>query len=307
MSVDAARVKELRDRTGAGMMDCKRALAESNGDIDRAIAHLREKGLANASKKAGRVAAEGLVSTFTTSDDSRAVIAELNCETDFVAKTPEFGKLLQTIGDALLAAKDTPAEGDGAAVAGLKLAGGKTLGERLNEAVASIGENITLRRYMRIEARDGRIGGYVHAGGKIGVLVEVAGARDAHGELLKSLAMQIAAAMPRCVRRSEVSSRDLAGEREIFRTQALSSGKPDNVVERIVDGKVEKFYREVCLLEQEYVRDPQLTIGTLLGAEAKKSGATLDVRRFVRYQLGEGIERKTSNLAAEVAEQLAKG
>jgi elongation factor Ts len=307
MSVDASRVKELRDRTGAGMMDCKRALAESNGDLDRAIALLREKGLASASKKAGRVAAEGLVSTFTSADATRAVIAELNCETDFVAKTPEFGKLLQTVGDALLGADGIPAEGDGAAVATLRLPGGKTLGEQLNEAVASIGENINLRRYTRIVTKDGRIGGYVHAGGKIGVLVEMAGAGAAHGELLKSLAMQIAAAMPRCVRRSEVSAEELASEREIFRTQAMTSGKPANVVERIVDGKVEKFYREVCLLEQEYVRDPQLTIEKLLGAEAKASGAKLDVRRFVRYQLGEGIEKKTSNLAAEVAEQLAKG
>jgi elongation factor Ts len=307
MSVDASSVKELRERTGAGMMDCKRALGESNGNLDKAIALLREKGLASAAKKAGRVAAEGLVSTFTNDDHTRAVLAELNCETDFVAKTPDFGKLLTTIGQALLAADMIPTVGDAAAVGSLKLPTGKTLAEILNEAVASIGENIALRRYTRIDSNDGRVGSYVHAGGKIGVLVEVAGANEKHEEILKSLAMQIAAAMPRYVRREEVSSGDLAGEREIFRSQAAATGKPANVVEKIVDGKVEKFYREVCLLEQEYVRDPQLTVDKLLAAEAKQSGAALSVRRFVRYQLGEGIEKRTSNLAAEVAEQLAKG
>jgi elongation factor Ts len=307
MSVDAGRVKELRDRTGAGMMDCKRALAETNGDIEKAIALLREKGLASASKKAGRVAAEGLVGTFTSSDATRAVLVELNCETDFVAKTPDFGKLLEVVGNALLSAPKLAGEGDGASVADLPVAGGGKLGEALTKAVASIGENIALRRYTRIDSQDGRVGTYVHAGGKIGVLVEVQGAGGAHSELLKSLAMQVAAAMPRYVRRDEVAAAELAGEREIFRTQALGSGKPANVVEKIVDGKIEKFYREVCLVEQEYVRDSQLTIEKLLAAEGKSTGATLHVRRFVRYQLGEGIEKKTSNLAAEVAEQLAKG
>jgi len=306
MSVDASRVKELRDRTGAGMMDCKRALSETAGDLDKAIAVLREKGLASASKKAGRVAAEGLVATFANADETCAVVVELNCETDFVAKTPDFAKLLDSIGSALLTAPAIAGEGDAETVADLKV-GGKRLAEVLNEAVASIGENIALRRYTRIETSKGRVGNYVHAGGKIGVLVEVAGAGAAQAELLKSLAMQVAAAMPRSVRRSEISQAEIAGEREIFKTQALGTGKPENVVEKIVDGKVEKFFREVCLLEQDYVRDPQLTIEKLLAAEGKKSGATLDVRRFVRYQLGEGIEKKTSNLAAEVAEQLAKG
>jgi elongation factor Ts len=177
----------------------------------------------------------------------------------------------------------------------------------LTDAIASIGENIALRRFARIETGKGCVGTYVHAGGKIGVLVEVEGAGTPHLELLKSLAMQVAAAMPRCVRREEVSPAELASEREIFRSQALGSGKPANVVDKIVDGKIEKFYREVCLVEQDYVRDPQLTITKLLAAEGKATGAALNVRRFVRYQLGEGIERKTSNLAAEVAEQLAKG
>jgi len=306
MSVDAARVKELRERTGAGMMDCKRALSETTGDLDKAIALLREKGLASASKKAGRVTAEGLVATFANKDETRTVLLELNCETDFVAKTPQFVELLQMVGSALLAAPSLRPEGDGAAAADLPLGDGSKLGQALTKAVASIGENIALRRYVRLESKDGRIGSYVHAGGKIGVVVEVAGAGPAHAELLKSLAMQVAAAMPRYVRREEAPAAELAAEREIFRAQALGSGKPAGVVEKIVDGKIEKFYRETCLVEQDYVRDSQLTIEKLLAAEGKQTGATLRVRRFVRYQLGEGIERKVANLAAEVAEQLAK-
>src|SRR6185295_8667237 len=180
---------------------------------------------ASAAKKAGRVAAEGLVSTFTNDDHTRAVVAELNCETDFVAKTPEFGKLLAAIGDALLAANGIALEGDGAAAGSLRLSSGKSLAEVLNEAVASIGEHIALRRYTRIDARDGRVGSYVHAGGKIGVLVEVAAANENHEDVLRSLAMQIAAAMPRYVRREEVTAADLAGEREIFRSQAAATGK----------------------------------------------------------------------------------
>jgi elongation factor Ts len=307
MSVDAGRVKELRDRTGAGMMDCKRALTDTSGDIDKAIALLREKGLASASKKAGRVAAEGLVGTFTSADAKRAVLVELNCETDFVAKTPDFGKLLDVVGNALLSVPKLVAEGDGGTVADLPLGDGSKLGEALTKAVASIGENIALRRFTRIDSQDGRLGTYVHAGGKIGVLVEVQGAGAAHAELLRSLAMQVAAAMPRYTRRDEVPAAELASEREIFRTQAMASGKPANVVEKIVDGKIEKFFRDVCLVEQEYVRDSQLSVEKLLAAEGKSTGATLHVRRFIRYQLGEGIEKRTSNLAAEVAEQLAKG
>ena len=305
MSVDAARVKELRDRTGAGMMDCKRALSETSGDLDKAIALLREKGLASASKKAGRVAAEGLVGTFTNADETLGVVLELNCETDFVAKTDEFAKLLAAVGGALLA--DGPDAGGGETAADVKLGSGKSLSQAITESVASIGENIALRRYERLDGRGGRIGSYVHAGGKIGVVIDVAGAGPEDADLLRSLCMQIAAAIPRYVRREEVPESELAQEREIFRSQALASGKPEVVADKIVGGKLEKFYREVCLLEQEYVRDSQLTVEKLLAEADKKSGRKLEVRRFVRYQLGEGIERRSSNLAEEVAQQLAKG
>jgi len=301
-AISAQVVRDLRERTGAGMMDCKRALGETDGDLEAAIAYLREKGLAGASKKAGRVTAEGLVECFASEDGTAATIVELNCETDFVAKNDQFKKLLAVIGGALLAQRGV-AEGDGAEAGGLKLADGKTIAEAVTGAIASIGENVALRRFARLRTESGRIGSYVHAGGKIGVLVEVDGATDADQDLVKSLAMQVAAAFPRYVRREEVDSTELAKEREIFRGQAAATGKPAQVVEKIVDGKIEKFYREVCLLEQEYVRDPQLTIEKLLAQVGRK----LTVKRFVRYQLGEGIEKRSENLAEAVAAQIAKG
>ena len=306
MAIEARRVKELRDRTGAGMMDCKRALTESGGNIDKAIAVLREKGLAGASKKAGRVAAEGLVAVFSRPDLSTAVLLELNCETDFVAKTDEFSSLVSTAGTALLHA-GPGGEGDGDLVAGLSVEGGGTMAEFLKEGVASIGENLGLRRFVRLESTDGAIGSYVHAGGKIGVVVEVAGAQAADEELLRSLAMQIAAAIPRCVGRQEVSPEEIEKERDIFAAQARSSGKPEKVVDRIVDGKMDKYFREICLLEQEYVRDSDLTVAALLEQAAEKKGSGLEIKRFFRFQLGEGVERKTANLADEVAAQIAQG
>ena len=301
-AISAQVVKDLRERTGAGMMDCKKALGETGGDLDAAVAYLREKGLAGASKKAGRVTAEGLVECFASPDGAAATVVELNCETDFVAKNDQFRKLLGDIGKALLAGPGS-AEGDGDAAAGFKLGDGKTVAEAVTGAIASIGENVALRRFARLRSTNGRIGSYVHAGGKIGVLVEVEGAIDADQELVKSLAMQVAAAFPRYVRREEVDPSELAKEREIFRGQAAGTGTPAQVIEKIVDGKIEKFYRDICLLEQEYVRDPQLTITKLLA----QSGRKLTVKRFVRYQLGEGIEKRSENLAEAVAAQIAKG
>jgi elongation factor Ts len=286
------------------MMDCKRALQETSGDLEAATAFLREKGLASAAKKAGRVAAEGLVAVAENADGTEAVVVELNCETDFVAKTDQFGELLESIAQALLAG-DVPEQGTAETVADLDV-GGTKLSALITEKIASIGENIGLRRYVRMKSDGGRIGTYLHAGGKIGVAVEVGGAGAPHSELLRSLAMQVAAAVPRYVRREEAPAGDVEAEREIFRNQALASGKPENVVDRIVDGKVEKFFREICLVEQDYVRDPDLTINKLLAQVGKETGAQLEVRRFVRYQLGEGIEKKEANLAEEVAEQLAK-
>jgi elongation factor Ts len=303
MSIDASMVKDLRERTGAGMMDCKKALTETAGDIDKAISLLREKGLAGASKKAGRIAADGLVGVFSSADAKTAVVLELNCETDFVAKTDGFRSLFETLGNALLAADVTEGTGE---TAGDLEAGGKTVSELLKESIASIGENLALRRFARFASKDGVVGSYVHAGGKIGVLVELTGGDSRHVELAKSLAMQVAAAFPKAVSRDQVSSADLDTEREIYRQQALQSGKPERIVERIVDGKIDKFYSEVCLLEQEYVRDSDLRVDKLIAQTATETGATLTVSRFARFQLGEGIEKKQSNLADEVAQTIGQ-
>jgi elongation factor Ts len=286
------------------MMDCKKALAESSGDLEKAVAVLREKGLAGASKKAGRVAADGLVGIFSSPDAKTAVVLELNCETDFVAKTEPFKNLLETLGSALLAAD--VGEGTGETAASLKVAGGKTVSELLTESIAQIGENLGLRRFTRFSAASGVIGSYVHAGGKIGVLVELTGGDSRHVELARSLAMQVAAAFPRYVSRDQVSATDLAGEREIYRQQALASGKPEKIIDKIVDGKLDKFYSEVCLLEQEYVRDGDVRIDKFIAQSAKETGATLGVARFARYQLGEGIEKKQANLADEVAQTIGQ-
>ncbi len=305
MSIDAKVVKDLRDRTGAGMMDCKKALAETDGDLERATALLREKGLAGAAKKAGRIAADGLIGIFSAPDCKSAVMVELNCETDFVAKTDQFRTLLATLGAALVTAAPV-GEGGADSVTDLRVAGGGTIGELLKESIANIGENIGVRRYVRYVSADGIVGQYLHGGGKIGVVVELVGADASYAELAKALAMQAAAAFPRWVSRSEVPASELGGEREIFRQQAITSGKPDKIIDKIVEGKIEKFYAETCLLEQEYVRDSDLTITKLLAQAGKEKGVTLTVPRFTRYQLGEGIEKKQSNLAAEVAQQIGQ-
>lgn len=304
MSIDAKSVKDLRDRTGAGMMDCKKALTETDGDLDKAIVLLREKGLAGASKKAGRIAADGLVGVFTSADSKSAVVLELNCETDFVAKTDGFQSLFDTLGNAVLAADVS--DGTGETAADLKTDGGKTIGELLQESIAKIGENLSLRRFSRMVSSTGVVGSYVHGGGKIGVLVEIKGGDQRHLELARSLAMQVAAAFPRVVSREQVTSADLDGEREIYRQQALAAGKPEKIVERIVDGKMDKFYSEICLLEQEFVRDGDVRIDKLVADSAKETGAALEVTRFSRFQLGEGIEKKQSNLADEVAQTIGQ-
>jgi len=305
-AITASSVKELRDRTGVGMMDCKRALGDSDGDLDAAVKLLREKGLAGAANKSGRVTAEGLVGVYANEAGTQVVIVELNSETDFVAKNENFSQLLDEIGRTLLAADSIPDSGEGADVDSVESASGKTLGELLNASIASIGENLSLRRYHKISVSDGRVASYIHAGGKIGVAIHLSGAADEDLDLLRSLAMQVAAAFPRWVRREEVDPAEVEREREIFKGQALASGKPENVVEKIVEGKIQKYYREVCLIEQEYVRDSQLTIEKLLAQVGKESGRDLSIEGFVRYQLGEGLEKRSENLADEVAAQIAK-
>ncbi|MBM4243918.1 MAG: elongation factor Ts [Deltaproteobacteria bacterium] len=295
MAVTAAQVKELREKTGAGMMDCKAALDSSGGDFEGAIRYLREKGLATAAKRAGKVAAEGVILARLVSP-TEGVMIELNCETDFVAKTPQFqdlaGQLLGAFAgrgeiDGLRAAADLD-------LAAIKVAGGKAVADVVAESIASMGESIVLRRVARVslKAGEGSIGSYVHAGGKIGVLVEAKSAASGAAaseveKLLRDVAMQVAAANPRHVKRDEVAAADVEREREIYAAQAATTGKPAPVIERIVQGKVEKFFAEVCLVEQEFIRDPSTTVGKLVAATSKTAGAPIEITRFVRLQLGE--------------------
>ena len=295
MEITAAQVKALREKTGAGMMDCRAALSAAGGDMDGAVRHLREKGLATAAKRAGKVAAEGVIVAQLISP-SEGILLELNCETDFVAKTEPFQALAQAIletvaGNERISGVASAAE---AGLDDLKLASGKRVADQIADSIASMGESIVPRRVARLAGAPGTtiVGSYVHAGGKIGVLVEArstasaAAATEVAG-LLRDVAMQVAAASPRCVRREEVSAPEIEREREIYRAQAAATGKPAQVIERIVDGKMEKFFSEFCLLEQEYIRDAQLTVAKLVAEKAKAIGAPIEVTRFVRLQLGE--------------------
>jgi elongation factor Ts len=279
--VSAALVRELRDKTGAGMMDCKRALTNSGGDLERAIVSLREKGLAVAAKRATRVASEGLVVAATPAGGAAGALVEVNCETDFVARTPEFQALADKVAQRVL---EHGPEVD--------------LSSLITEAVAKIGENIVMRRAARFQpaSDDGLVGSYIHGGGKIGVLIELAasGAVKTAPEgaaAVKDLAMQVAAANPRYVAREEVPAAVLDGERAIYRAQAATSGKPEQVIEKMVNGKLEKFFKDVCLLEQPFIKESDRSVSAWLADVVKRVGGNLTVKRFVRFQLGEQAEQ----------------
>ncbi len=286
MAISAKDVKALRERTGAGMMDCKKVLTEADGDIDKAIELLRERGLAKAAKREGRATTEGTVAIVT--DGAAGAIVELGCETDFVAKTDDFQALAAEIAQAVV--KDASITDAAAALEAS--VGGQKLSDRLGEAVGKLGENVQLKRAGRLEAGNGIAGGYVHAGGRLGVLVGLAtdGSGDAVVGLAKDLAMHVAAADPApvAVDRDGVSSELIEQERTIYRRQAEQEGKPEKILDRIVDGKIGKFYSDVCLLEQAFVKDPDKTIAELLKDAAGKIGSDVTVTGFVRYRLGEG-------------------
>jgi elongation factor Ts len=301
--VTAAMVKDLRERTGAGMMDVKNALTEANGDMEEATKILRKKGLAAASKKAGRVTAEGAVVAHV--EGNTGVLVEVNCETDFVGRNENFQSFAREVAKVIAQSKAETVDqlmnekwpGD---------AEGLTVAQKVSEAIASIKENISLRRFARYVApANGAINAYIHAGGKIGVMVEVVAeegnAGDKSRELAKDIAMHVAAAEPRFLRREDVTPKDLDTEREIAREQALKSGKPENIVDKMVTGKMEKFYGEACLLEQPYIRDDKSTVSQYVGKQAKEHGCKYVVTRFTRYKLGEGIEKRSDDFAAEVA------
>jgi elongation factor Ts len=284
-TITATDVKALRDRTGAGMMDCKAALMEANGDLDEAITILRKKGMAQVAKKAGRAMKEGLVGVRLSEDATDAVIAEVNCETDFVARTPAFQTLVDTVTSDLLAAPTTE---DPQALA----AADGTIGQKVAEKIATVGENMAVTRAARVTG-EGLVGSYVHQGGKIGVLVELQGVPDAARQsdgvqtLVRELAMQIAAASPSYATREEVPASVIEQEKNIYRAQMESSGKPANVLEKIVEGKLGSFYGVAVLPDQPNIRDPKTTVAQVIAEAAKTAGGTIRVSRFVRFKVGE--------------------
>ncbi len=287
MAITAAMVKELRERTGAGMMECKKALVDSNGDIEAAIEAMRKSGQAKAAKKAGRIAAEGLV--VVQSNGSSAAMVEVNCETDFVSKGDDFQGFCTTIVNHVL--EQAPASLEDLMASGLQ---GKTVEEVRGDMIAKIGENISVRRFSLVPADGGVVGVYLH-GTRIGVLVKMQGGDEA---LAKDIAMHIAASRPLCVSAEQVPAETIAKEKEIFMAQAAESGKPAEILEKMVEGKVNKYLKEITLLGQAFVKDPDQTIEKLL----KASNAT--VVSFERFEVGEGIEKKTENFADEVMQQV---
>ena len=300
-NITAALVKELRERTQAGMMDCKKALMENDGDMDKAIDWLREKGLAQAAKKAGRIAAEGAVVQYITECGKVGAIVEVNCETDFVANTDNFKAFANAVAKHVALAN--PADLDELNAQTFVDDQTKTISDMLSDATVAIGEKISIRRFARYETT-GLVSSYIHMGGKVGVLVEVATeAADnaAVQELAHDICLQIAAAKPEAVRREEVNSENLEKEREIYRVKALESGKPEKIVDKIVEGQIEKYYKEVCLLEQVFVKDGDKTIKGVIAEVAKAVGSPIDVVRYARFERGEGIEKRKDNLAEEIA------
>ena len=302
--VTAQLVKELREMTQAGMMDCKKALLENGGDMETAVEWLREKGLAAAAKKAGRIAAEGMVAGYVTDDAKIGVIVEVNCETDFVANTDNFKDFCKKIAHHI--AKANPADVDTMLSQPFADDTSKTITDLISDATVAIGEKISVRRFARYEAKAGVVETYIHMGGKIGVLIEVDNdkpetyASETFRTYYHDLTLQIAAARPTSVTKAEVPTDTLEKEKEILRAQALNEGKPEKIVDKMVEGRIEKYYKEVCLMEQPFVKNPDITVATLVNEATLASGEKIAIRRFTRYELGEGIEKKVSDLASEI-------
>lgn len=308
MAITASMVKELRELTGAGMMDCKKALNETNGNMEEAIEFLRKNGEAKAVKKAGRIAAEGIVMA-EVRDDKTAAIVEVNSETDFVAKNAEFQGFVKAVVNQAIATKSKDM---GAFMEEeWNEDASKTVKDALTEKIAVIGENLNIRRFEKVES-DGCIVAYIHGGGRIGVLVEAATdvVNDDVKTCLKNVAMQVAAMSPKYVSRDEVSQDFLDKEKEILLAQAKNdpknANKPDNIIEKMIVGRLNKEMKEICLLDQVYVQDGDLTVAKYVEKVAKETGANLTVKKFIRFETGEGIEKKNEDFAAEVAAQMGK-
>ena len=309
-AVTAALVKELREMTGAGMMDCKKALTATDGDIEKAVEFLREKGLAAAAKKAGRIAAEGLVTAKVVGN--KAVIVEVNSETDFVAKNAIFQKYVSDVADQIMASANTTLE----AFLAEPWAADPTLTveQELSEMISRIGEKLSIRRFEKLEATDGAIVSYVHGGGRIGVLVQAVTDQPENADVLeamKNVSMQVAALRPQFVDRNEVPADFIEKETEILKAQIMNdpkeASKPEKVIAGMIQGRIAKELKEFCLADQIYVKaeDGKQTVAQYLADVSKKTGANLKVKRFVRYETGEGIQKKEENFAEEVAKQMA--
>ena len=289
--ITAELVKNLRERTGAGMMDCKKVLTETNGDMEKAAELLRERGIAKAAKKSGRIAAEGLVAAYVSEDKKVGAIVEVNAETDFVAKNAEFITFVNDIAE--IVAKNNP-ENVEKLLEKKKKNEDRTVKEVLTDKIATIGENMTIRRFERFES-EGLVESYIHGGGKIAVLVDFA---KGDSELAKDICMQIAAARPEYLNRESVPAERTEKEMEILKAQAMNEGKPAEIAEKMVQGRIGKFYSEICLLDQEFVKDPSIKVGDLI------KGKSAEIVRFARFEKGEGIEKKEENFAEEVMKQL---
>ena len=309
MAITAAMVKELREISGAGMMDCKKALTATEGDMDKAMEFLREKGLATAQKKASRIAAEGIVMLKVAEDSQKAVAVEVNAETDFVAKNEKFQAYVAQVAEQAL--ETEAADIDAFLAETWKFDTTKTVNEALAGQVAVIGENMKIRRFQKVEEENGFVASYTHMGGKIGVLVDVVTdvVNDEIKEMAKNVAMQIAALNPKYTNRSEVSEEYIAHEKEILMAQIQNdpkeSQKPEKVIQGMISGRINKELKEICLLDQVYVKaeDGKQSVEKYVAEVAKANGANVTIKGFVRYETGEGIEKKEEDFAAEVAKQ----
>lgn len=304
MAVTAQMVKELREMTGAGMMDCKKALVETDGDMEKAVDLLREKGLAKAAKKAGRIAAEGLVKVAFGEGNKTASIVEVNSETDFVAKNDEFIEFVDRLANmALNAASD-----DMEAFKALPYEGEGTVSDALNSKIAKIGENMNIRRFHKMATPGVVYTGYIHGGGKIGVIVgiETEATADEIAVCAKDVAMQVASMSPKFVDETQVDQTWLESEKEIAKQQLLNEGKPEAMLERIIPGKVKAILKEVCLVDQKFVKNGDITVAQYVDSVAKEVGKAMKVVEMVRFEVGEGIEKKEEDFAAEVAKQMGQ-
>ena len=312
MAVTAKRVKELREMTGAGMMDCKKALTATDGDMDKAVEFLREKGLATAQKKAGRIAAEGIVMLKVSEDGKKAVAVEVNAETDFVAKNEKFQGYVAQVAE--LALNTKAADIDAFMEEEWTFSESATVKEELAHQIATIGENMNIRRFTQVTEENGFVASYTHMGGKIGVLVDVETdvVNDAVKEMAKNVAMQVAALKPLYTNDSEVSAEYIAHEKEILLAQIMNdpkeSQKPEKVIQGMIAGRINKELKEICLLDQVYVKaeDGKQSVGKYVQEVAKANNANITIKGFVRFETGEGLEKKEENFAEEVAKQMAQ-